>query len=94
VFRWSPNWKLRGNLAASSPPGGVTSGLRSSGLNTLMVRVFLRQPFCPIRWCFDSCLLLRVGVIAYFVRRYAASAWIALATILILLVYKIGVIGR
>ena len=35
-----------------------------------------------------------VGVIAYFFRRYTASAWIALATVLVLLVYKIGVIGR
>ena len=35
-----------------------------------------------------------VGVIAYFFRRYAASAWIALATVLVLLVYKISVIGR
>jgi len=35
-----------------------------------------------------------VGVIAYFFRRYAASAWIALATVLVLLVYKIAVIGR
>ena len=31
---------------------------------------------------------------AYFFRRYAASAWIALATILVLLVYKISVISR
>jgi len=35
-----------------------------------------------------------VGVIAYFFRRYAACAWIALATVLFLLVYKISVIGR
>ena len=34
------------------------------------------------------------GIIAYFFRRYAASAWIALATVLVLLVYKISVIGR
>ncbi len=34
-----------------------------------------------------------VGVTLYFFRRYTLSAWIALATILILLVYKIAVIG-
>ena len=34
-----------------------------------------------------------VGVTFYFLRRYTLSAWIALATILILLVYKIAVIG-
>ena len=34
------------------------------------------------------------GVTVYFFRRYAASAWLALATVLILLAYKIAVIGR
>jgi hypothetical protein len=34
------------------------------------------------------------GVILYFFRRYTASAWLALATVLILLTYKVGVIGR
>jgi len=33
------------------------------------------------------------GVTFYFFRRYALSAWIALATVPILLVYKIAVIG-
>jgi hypothetical protein len=33
------------------------------------------------------------GVISYFFRRYALSAWIALATVVILLAYKIAVIG-
>ena len=33
------------------------------------------------------------GVALYFFRRYALSSWIALATVLILLVYKIAVIG-
>jgi hypothetical protein len=33
------------------------------------------------------------GVTLYFFRRYALSAWIALATVVILLVYKIEVIG-
>jgi hypothetical protein len=35
-----------------------------------------------------------VGVTLYFFRRYAVSAWIALGTVVILLAYKIGVIGR
>lgn len=35
-----------------------------------------------------------VGVMLYFFRRYALSAWIALATVVALLAYKIGVIGR
>jgi hypothetical protein len=35
-----------------------------------------------------------VGVTLYFFRRYTLSAWLALATVAILLVYKIGVIGR
>jgi len=35
-----------------------------------------------------------LSVSLYFFRRYATSAWIAPATILVLLVYKIGVIGR
>jgi hypothetical protein len=35
-----------------------------------------------------------VAVTFYFFRRYALSAWIAFATVPILLVYKIGVIGR
>ena len=35
-----------------------------------------------------------VGVNLYFFRRYAAAAWLALATVLCLLVYKIGVISR
>jgi hypothetical protein len=34
-----------------------------------------------------------VGVTFYFFRRYLLSAWIALGTVLVLLVYKIGVIG-
>jgi len=34
------------------------------------------------------------GVIFYFFRRYATSAWIALATMLILVIYKIAIIGR
>jgi hypothetical protein len=33
------------------------------------------------------------GVTLYFFRRYALSAWIALATVLVLLAYKIVVIG-
>jgi hypothetical protein len=33
------------------------------------------------------------GVTFYFFRRYALSSWIALATVIILLVYKIAVIG-
>ena len=35
-----------------------------------------------------------VGVTLYFFRRYAVSAWIALATVLVLLAYKIGVFSR
>ena len=34
------------------------------------------------------------GVTLYFFRRYALAAWLAVATIVILLVYKVGVIGR
>jgi hypothetical protein len=34
------------------------------------------------------------GVTLYFFRRYTLSAWIALATLVVLLVYKITVIGR
>ena len=34
-----------------------------------------------------------IGATLYFFRRYALSAWIAVATILILLLYKIAVIG-
>lgn len=34
-----------------------------------------------------------MGVTLYFFRRYTLSAWIAVATILILLVYKMAVIG-
>ena len=33
------------------------------------------------------------GVALYFFRRYALSLWIALAAVIILLVYKIAVIG-
>ena len=33
------------------------------------------------------------GVILYFFRRYTLSAWIGLATVVVLLVYKIAVIG-
>ena len=33
------------------------------------------------------------GVTLYFFRRYTLSAWISLATVVILLVYKITVIG-
>ncbi|SRR6266852_3897872 len=33
------------------------------------------------------------GVTFYFLRRYMLSAWITLATVLVLLVYKIAVIG-
>jgi hypothetical protein len=35
-----------------------------------------------------------VGVTLYFFRRYTLTAWIAIATVLVLLVYKISVIGR
>ena len=35
-----------------------------------------------------------LGVTLYFFRRYTLSAWIAIATVIILLVYKIAVIGR
>ncbi|MGA8089937.1 MAG: hypothetical protein WCA10_21885 [Terracidiphilus sp.] len=34
-----------------------------------------------------------IGVTLYFFRRYTLSAWIALATVAILLAYKIAVIG-
>lgn len=34
------------------------------------------------------------GVILYFFRRYTVSAWITLATVPVLLVYKIVMIGR
>ena len=34
------------------------------------------------------------GVTLYFFRRYTLSAWIALATVVILLAYKVTVIGR
>jgi hypothetical protein len=34
------------------------------------------------------------GVTLYFIRRYMLSAWIALATVVILLAYKIVMIGR
>jgi len=34
------------------------------------------------------------GVVLYFFRRYALSAWLGLATVVILLIYKIFVIGR
>jgi hypothetical protein len=34
------------------------------------------------------------AVILYFFRRYALSAWTAPAAILVLLVYKAGIIGR
>ena len=34
------------------------------------------------------------GVTLYFFRRYTLSAWIAVATVVILLVYKVTVIGR
>lgn len=34
-----------------------------------------------------------IGVTLYFFRRYILSAWIALATVVILLAYKIAVIG-
>jgi hypothetical protein len=33
------------------------------------------------------------GVALYFFRRYTLSSWIAIATVIILLVYKIAVIG-
>ena len=35
-----------------------------------------------------------LGVILFFFRRYALSAWFALATVIALLVYKINVMGR
>lgn len=35
-----------------------------------------------------------ISVTLYFFRRYTLSAWIAMATVVILLVYKIAVIGR
>jgi hypothetical protein len=35
-----------------------------------------------------------IGVTLYFFKRYAISAWLALATVLVLLAYKIAVIGR
>ena len=35
-----------------------------------------------------------VGVTLYFFRRYTLTAWIAIATVLVLLGYKISVIGR
>jgi hypothetical protein len=34
-----------------------------------------------------------VGVTCYFFQRYTLSAWIALANIVVLLVYKVAVIG-
>lgn len=34
------------------------------------------------------------GVTLYFFRRYALAAWLALATVAILLLYKVAVIGR
>jgi hypothetical protein len=40
-----------------------------------------------------AAFLCWAGVALYFFRRYALSSWIALATVIILLVYKIAVIG-
>lgn len=34
------------------------------------------------------------SVTLYFFRRYAFAAWLALTTVIILLAYKVGVIGR
>jgi hypothetical protein len=34
------------------------------------------------------------GVALYFFRRYTLACWIALATVIILMVYRIAVIGR
>ncbi|HEX3987200.1 MAG TPA: hypothetical protein VHX13_11390 [Acidobacteriaceae bacterium] len=34
------------------------------------------------------------GVTLYFFRRYVLAAWLSLATVLILLAYKVAVIGR
>ena len=34
------------------------------------------------------------GVILYFFRRYALSAWVALASVVLLLAYKVWFIGR
>ena len=35
-----------------------------------------------------------LSVILFFFRRYTLAAWVAIATVLVLLVYKISVIGR
>jgi len=40
-----------------------------------------------------ACSRWAAGVTFYFFRRYMLSAWITLATVPVLLVYKIAVIG-
>ena len=34
------------------------------------------------------------GVILYFLRRFAVAAWLALATVIVLLAYKIAFVGK
>ena len=68
--------------------------MRSSGFDTCMAQSLSASVAAPyvVGALFAVCSCW-AGVTLYFFRRYTLSAWITPATIVILLVYKIAVIG-
>jgi len=61
----------------------------SSGSGTSLARASRPQSRCLMLVAPNSYLLCWAGVTLYFFRRYTLSVWIALAAVVILLVYKL-----
>ena len=68
-------------MSSSGSSTSLARASRPQSLRPMLVAPLIAACFC---WA---------GVTLYFLRRYTLSAWIALATVVILLVYKIAVIG-
>ena len=68
--------------------------MRSSGSDTSTAQPSPpRWPYLTVGGAFIAALCCWISVTLYFFRRYTLAAWIALATVAILLAYKVAVIG-
>jgi hypothetical protein len=67
--------------------------VRSSGLGIHRLEFSTAVALPYVSGALIAACFCWIGVTLYFFRRYTLSAWIALATVVILLVYKIAVIG-
>lgn len=60
--------------------------IRGAGLSAASTMPYVGGTLLAVCFCW-------MGVTLYFFRRYSMAAWLAVTTVIILLVYKIAVIG-